>query len=159
MSRGEVQFSDPTSTPVDAPFTWQVPEGWQKALDRAMRLVTYTFGSSGAECYVVLLAGEAGGPEANINRWRKQVGQPALTPEEFAALPRITVLGTQAPMVEASGTFVGMGEQEQPGYLLLGVAASFDGQSVFVKMVGPEADVRAQRDAFVRFCESFERAK
>ncbi len=144
-----------TGTFDPATMLWTAPEGWEKAADRMMRAVTYNI--DGAECYIAVLPGAAGGVEANINRWVGQMGQNPLTPEAIAALPKLQVLGDTAPMVEVDGDFTGMSGEMQKEQKLLGAIATVEGQSVFVKMTGPAAVVSAQRDNFVRFCESLQR--
>lgn len=140
--------SDPIS------LEWVAPESWQRAPDRAMRLVTYVI--DGAECYVTVLTGTAGGAAMNINRWVTQMGQPELTPEQLADLPAITVLGQDSPLVEATGAFTGMDGTTQADSMLLGVVREDPVQSVFIKMTGPESVVRAERDRFIAFCESIQ---
>jgi len=131
---------------------WEAPESWTKAPDRAMRLVTFTMGAENpAECYITTLSGAAGGVEANANRWREQMGQPALDLEAVAALPTIPVLGKEAALVEVYTSSTG-GDQDGRG--LLGVICELDDQVVFVKMVGPQTTVQAEKDRFVAFCGS-----
>lgn len=135
---------------------WDAPESWEQAPDRPMRLVTYTVGE--AECYVAVLSGPAGGVEANVNFWRQQMGQPPLPKVELAALPKLTVLGQESPMVEIKGEYTGMGERRDPGYAMLGVICPLDGQTLFVKMVGPEATLAEHTDEFQAFCTSLRQA-
>lgn len=87
-------------------LTWSAPPSWQKGGDRMMRVVTYTVGQS--EAYVTVLDGPAGGVEANLNRWRGQMEQPNLTPEELAKLPKIPLMGKDSPFVQVSGTYTTM---------------------------------------------------
>ncbi|MCE9616561.1 MAG: hypothetical protein K8T26_19980 [Lentisphaerae bacterium] len=143
----------------DASLTWTTPEGWTQGAARSMRVATFTSGAGGAvECYIAELSGMGGGTEANFNRWRGQLEQPPLAAGEFDALPRIRVLGQDAPLVEVDGTYRGMGDTEQAGSKLLGTLASDGGRTFFVKMVGPAAEVDAQRAAFLALCESLKTA-
>ena len=121
-----------------------------------MRVVTFTVGApeDGTECYVSLLRGAAGGVEANVNRWCGQMGRPALTADEMAGLERVEVLGLPASLVELTGDFTGMSGEVQPGGMLLGVLCELPGQTLFVKMTGPEGAVRAEGGRFQAFCES-----
>lgn len=131
---------------------WTAPEGWQDGGERMMRLVTYTIG--GVECYVTSLQGDAGGVDANINRWVEQMGQEVLDEAALAALPRIAILGQEAPMVEVSGKYTDMAGVEKDAYKLLGTVLPMGDQTLFVKMTGPGAEVDAQKQNFVTFCES-----
>lgn len=145
----------PHAMPTESPFTWTLPEGWKEAPATAMRLGNFKLASNpDAECYVTLLQGAAGGADANINRWRSQMGQPDLTPEDIAALPKVDVMGKPSPMVEILGSFAGMMGDPKPGYLLLGVVCALDGQVLFVKMTGPETAVAAEKERFAALCKS-----
>ncbi len=133
-------------------LSWTAPEGWQDGGERMMRVVTYEVGES--ECYITSLSGTAGGVNANINRWVGQMGQPELDEAALAALPLIKILDTEAPMVFVAGSFVGMSGAANPGYALLGTVVPVEDQTIFVKMIGPEAEVNAQKENFVAFCAS-----
>lgn len=134
---------------------WQAPDGWSQGAARPMRLVTFTSGAAGdVECYVAELAGTGGGAEANFNRWRAQLGKPPLASGEFAALPTIPILGGEAPFLEVTGTYRGMGDTEKANSKLLGTLTTVGGQTFFVKMVGPASTVDAQQSAFKEFCKS-----
>jgi len=134
---------------------WRKPEGWTEAPARAMREVTFHAGADGeVECYVSILGGAAGDAEANINRWRGQMGQSPLTAAEIGEFKRIAVLGQDAPLVEIEGSYRGMGGEALEEALMLGSMAALEGQTVFVKMVGPRSAVAAQREAFIQFCRS-----
>jgi hypothetical protein len=144
-----------------APLTWTAPAGWKESGPRPMRLVSFTMGAPGMECYVALLAGPAGGLEANLNRWRGQMGLAPLSLEEIGRLEKIPVLGQQVPLAQMEGNFSGMQSMQgepKKGYALLGTVAASGGQSVFVKMVGPAGAVKEQRANFISFCESLKAA-
>ena len=135
-----------------ANIQWTAPEGWEQAPEKMMRVVTYTVG--GVECYVTSLAGEAGGAESNINRWANQMGQAPLDEAAIAALPKLTLLAQEAPVVEFSGDFVDMDGAAKPGYKLLGTLATASGTTIFIKLTGPASEVDAQKDKFIAFCAS-----
>jgi hypothetical protein len=136
----------------------EAPEGWVLDPGRAMRAVSYKLGESGeTECYVAILGGAAGGEEANVNRWLQQLGGEALSSEEFAALERVTVLGRPSVLVQGRGSFRGMGGESVDDATLLGVVCTLEGETWFVKMVGPTDEVVAARDEFVAFCKSLEK--
>ena len=131
---------------------WTGPEGWQDAGPRMMREVTYTIGDT--ECYIAMLPGDAGGVAANINRWAGQMGQPALDEAALAALPRIEMMGQQAPLVDVAGEYTDMQGAQKAGYKMLGALVTTDTHMVFVKMTGPGVEVDAQKDKFIAFCAS-----
>lgn len=138
-----------------AKLSWTAPEGWTRAPDRTMREVTFTAGASGqVECYVSVLGQTGGGIEANINRWAGQMGVEALDAGAIEALPRITLLGRPAPLVEFVGRYTDMTGRQYEGYMMLGAIGQWGDQAVFIKMVGPETEVRDHKTRFVAFCES-----
>ena len=150
---------EPAKTPNVRDFlAWTVPPGWQEVPPDAagMRLLNLTFGPNGeGECYISFMPGSAGGLEANVNRWRTQMGQPPYTPEELAQLSTKPFLGREATYVAFDGDFKGFGaEQAKQGYRLLGVIHSASQATMFVKLTGPKALVEENSAAFDAFCQS-----
>lgn len=139
-------------------FEWAAPDAWKPKAGSSMRLANFSIGDSDeAECYVTLLHGTGGGVEANVNRWRSQMGQPPLTAEEIAALPKVDVLGKASPFVEISGSYTDMAGAEHGNALLYALIAELDGETLFVKMTGPENLMRAEKDHFMAFCQSLKK--
>ncbi|MFC1736603.1 hypothetical protein ACFL1X_10845 [Candidatus Hydrogenedentota bacterium] len=139
-------------------LTWTTPEGWTEAPKKMMRVVTFNMGAENAvECYVSVLSGSAGGVEANVNRWRDQLGIVALTPDEVAALPTIPLLGTEAVFMEGKGTFTGMTGEGKADQALLGVVCQLPEKCIFVKMIGPADEAMKQKDNFTAFCKSIKK--
>jgi hypothetical protein len=141
---------------IDRPgLAWDVPEGWVEKPARPMRVVTLApQGAAKSECYVSVLTGGAGGVEANVNRWREQMGQPALDAAGIAALEKIPMLGAEAVLVRIGGHYTGMGEANVADAALLGVICERAGSTLFVKMTGPAAEVEPQEASFLAFCRS-----
>jgi hypothetical protein len=142
----------PPGSEAESEYAWDAPEGWTQGPPRMMREATFTVG--GVECYMAKLSGVAGGMEANINRWRGQMQQPPLEAKDIAALETVDMLGLPAKMVEVTGDFQGMSGESQSGAALVGAICPLEGSTLFVKMTGPAAEVQAQRDSFIAFCES-----
>ena len=137
---------------------WRAPEGWEREGPRPMRTVSYTFGG-GAECYVSVLGGDGGGLVPNLDRWSKQLGGPGVDAAGVAALPRVSLLGQDCAVLSVEGTYTSMGGDVNEGYALLGAAHIAPGGSVFVKMIGPAAEVAAAHAEFEAFCRSLEEAR
>ena len=142
--------------PGDIKFAFTAPAGWvQKGGKTAFREITFAAAEgSPAECYVTELANTGGGLEANVNRWAGQMGAESLTADAIAALPKIKVFGNDAPVAEFRGTFSGMGGDAHPDYTMLGTLSDAGGSTYFIKMVGPAAEMEAQKSNFTAFCES-----
>lgn len=161
---GAMSQLDPSMLPPGHPkmstYRWELPEGWSEAPLTPMREGNFKLAADpNVECYITVLQGAAGGAEANINRWRLQMGQPEWTADEIAALPKVDMLGSPSPLVEIPGTFTGMTGTGRENYLLLGAICTLADSSLFVKMTGPEAVVRAEKERFTTFCQSIKEGK
>ncbi len=140
------------------PLIWRTPAGWTQAERSQMRPVNLRFGPNNeGECYLSMLPGGAGGIAANVNRWRKQMGQPELSEDEVAALPKRVLMGIEGVFVAIDGDYTNVGATEAvPGQHLLGVIAELGAgeMGLFVKMVGPKELVEANAAAFDEFVNS-----
>lgn len=140
-------------------LTWTIPTGWSESAKpdaSGMRLVDLRFGpNQEGECYISLMPGSAGGLEANVNRWRTQMGQPTYTEEEIAKLGKKPFFNRDATYVAFDGDFKSFGaESAQSGYRLLGLIHSAEQATIFVKLTGPKALVEENSAAFDAFCQS-----
>jgi hypothetical protein len=137
-------------------FDFDKPVGWQELPSTQFRLINLRAGpDDDVECYLSILPGAAGGIAANINRWRRQMGLPGYDKAQLEALASRPMLGTDAVVTAFEGTFSGMGDApDRKGYRLQGVILKFQGQMLFVKMVGPRQQVETQAAAFEQFCDS-----
>jgi hypothetical protein len=140
-------------------LTWTVPEGWSESAKpdaTGMRLIDLRFGPNHeGECYISLMPGPAGGLEANVNRWRTQMGQPPYTPEEISKLPKKPFFSREATFVAFDGDFKGFGAgAAKAGYRLLGIIHSAEQATIFVKLTGPKPLVELNAAAFDTFCQS-----
>ena len=140
-------------------YTWTAPEGWETVPATPMRKANFKIAAD-TECYLTVLTGQAGGVQMNVERWRAQMGlgDATMKPEEVAALPKVLMAGKEGVLAEITGTFVSMKGDSKPNHMLLGAIAEMGGESVFVKMVGPEATVKANRVKFLAFCAGLQGA-
>lgn len=145
----------PAETRPQAQFNFDLPEGWSFGPQRPMRDLTVLItGAPEIECYVMTLNGDGGGIEANINRWREQMGLPPMLKGDLDKLGKIQILGASGVLVEMSGDYVGMDSTKRADQKFLGVICSLKERTVFVKMIGPAAQVSAQREKFLQFVKS-----
>ena len=138
---------------------WDLPAGWTEAETpdpTGLRMVDIRFGpAKEGECYISLMAGSAGGMEANINRWRKQLGQTDYTAEELSKLPQKPFLNREGTFVDFEGNYTAVGASEaKKDYRLLGLIHSAPQATIFVKLIGPKAIVAENAAAFDAFCQS-----
>lgn len=148
---GGAERSAPTAGPA---YTFDLPPGWSELPPAQFRTVNLRVaGDERAECYLTELGGGGGGLEANVDRWRSQLGLPPATPDEIAALPSVSFLGGTARMLVLQGTKEG---QSEP-WGLYGLLQFAAGRATFLKMSGPWDVIEAQRDAFLALAGSFRR--
>lgn len=127
-------------------FHWQMPEGWTELPPTSMRLINLRFGAQGeSEAYLSFLTDGGGGVAANLNRWRTQMGHAPISDAEIAALPTKPLFGRDATFIDIEGTYTGMADPSpKEGYRLMGVLLEHGGQGIFLKVVGPKADMEGQ---------------
>ena len=101
----------------------------------------------GAEIAVTVFPGDVGGPLANLNRWRGQLGL-----EPYKELPN---LGTQTKlMVDGIESRIDNIVNPSDARRMIVVTVPKSGHSWFFKMTGDATVVAAQREAFVKFVQS-----
>ena len=157
-------YDDAPETPSAQPsfrslLAWEVPEGWTEVPEvelSSMRTVDLRFGEEGeGECYVTLMPGNAGGLDANVNRWRAQMGLEPLTSEEIEALPKKPFFKRDATFVSMDGNFSGFGASEaREDYRMLGLIHSAEQATIFVKLTGPRELVEKNASQFEVFTQS-----
>lgn len=152
--------SSPNKLNPEELFSWVIPNGWtdvsHKTGGAGMRLIDLRFGpNQEGECFLSMIQGSAGGLDANLNRWRKQMGQADYSSEEIAALPKKSLLGQEATYVDFEGDFTNIGSAGAlKGYRLVGLIHQAPAFSLFVKMTGPKELVEANLAAFEEFANS-----
>jgi len=102
--------------------------------------------------------GGAGGTQANVNRWFGQFKEPR--DKINAKTEDVTIGKGKVTFVQAEGTYMsgmpggGSPPVAQPNSMLLGAILDSNQGSVFVKMTGPAALVKASQDAFKKMIRS-----
>lgn len=125
---------------------WTAPESWAPKAGSAMRKGSYAVKGDGIEADFAITAfpGDTGGLHANLNRWRGQVGLPNASATELdASIQHLDGLGGMhfdiVDLVGPSGT------------RMLGAITSYNGNSWFFKLMGPDALVAGEKQAFIEF--------
>jgi hypothetical protein len=156
----------PTDPHTDAAAVrWTVPPGWvELEPSSSMRVAQYRVpGPSGdGECVVYYFGpGQGGDPAANATRWANQFEQPdGRSSVEAMQVTEVEGGRLAVHVVEVTGTYDGgmtmtdAPAEKQPGAMLLGGIAQGPDAPWFFKLTGPEATVRAQREAFVAMMKS-----
>ena len=136
------------------PLTWETPGGWTEVPPSEMRVASFkVLGQDGkqADVSVVPLPGMPGSDDANVNRWRGQVGLPPVSPEELKKSGEsVEAAGQPAQLYDIAGLNPGNGEAAR----ILGVIQHRDDAVWFFKMTGDANLVEQQKPAFVAFLKS-----
>jgi hypothetical protein len=124
---------------------WTAPPGWEEGPSSASRIGSYTAkGSAGdaVDISVTSFPGDVGGEEANLSRWRGQVGiqgeAPPVVPETVQAGP------LEGKLYDLSG----------PLARTLICWFRHDGSSWFFKMTGDSAAVEEHKAGFAAWIQS-----
>ncbi len=133
---------------------WKTPEGWTEVPPGEMRVASFKIqGQNGkqADVSVIPLPGMPGSDEANVNRWRGQVGLPSVSPEELKkSAEDVEAAGQPAQLYDIAGQNPGNGETAR----ILGVIQHRTDAVWFFKMTGDANLVEQQKPAFVAFLKS-----
>jgi hypothetical protein len=143
----------PAAPGESGPSIWTVPTGWQAVDPGAMLLAKFLISSGEAKADVNIssFANDGGGLLANVNRWRGQLGLPQVSDTDLPALATaVDSPGGKIQIVDLSGTDAKTGKPAR----LVGAVVPQDGQTWFYKLMGDEAVVARQKDAFIQFIQS-----
>ncbi|MBI2336158.1 MAG: hypothetical protein HYU97_05295 [Deltaproteobacteria bacterium] len=134
---------------------WKTPQDWQeKPSSSSIRLASFMAPGkdgnpdSAADVSIVVLAGQAGGVIANVNRWREQVG---LGPLNEGELEKVTqrAKGALGPFA-----WFKIINDANPSAAIFVASIAMADQVVFVKMAGPEETLVYNQSKFVSLCQS-----
>jgi hypothetical protein len=137
----------PVPTASGSALAWTAPAHWTPKALGSMRKGSFSIKGEGVEADLAITAfpGATGGLEANLNRWRGQVGLPPASAEEVTkAVEKFEANGLQFTVVD----YVGNGTR------LLGTIVPYGGNSWFFKLTGPDALVAGQKAAYLEFLHS-----
>lgn len=133
---------------------FKAPESWKENAPGPMVTSAYTAGGEGGQAEVTIskFPGSTGGMVANINRWRDQLGLEALPEAEVRkSAEMIEVAGKkESYLVDIKGTNKRSGKAAR----MIAVGVPHGGQTWFFKLLGDEATVAKEKEAFVRFIVS-----
>ena len=133
---------------------YKAPAGWNEVAPGQMRAASFRVaGKDGkqADVSVIPLPGLAGSDLDNVNRWRGQVGLPAVSEAELAKLAQpVEIAGQTASLYEQAGANAGSGDKTN----ILAAITRRDGTAWFFKMTGEAALVTEQKPSFIEFLKS-----
>lgn len=126
-------------------LVWTSPAHWQPKNPGSVRKGSYAVnGPEGTgDLGVTAFPGDTGGLHANLNRWRGQIGLPAVSPAE---------LDKSVEHIDANGLHLDFVEMVGPnGIRLLGAIVPHNNETWFFKLTGPDALIARERAAFREF--------
>ena len=130
---------------------WTVPEDWEQLAPTAIRKGNFRIVEPGrtAEITVTAFPGDVGGLEANLNRWRRQIGLPPAPMNRLQeGLDEVEIDGQPAHYVELIAS---------PGAQSNGIAGAIiprNSHTWFVKMTGDPTLLQEQEPNLMGFLQS-----
>lgn len=124
-----------------------VPADWRRLPEQALRQAAFAVGEGNqqGEVTVIALGPQSGSLEANVNRWRGQIGLPEATAQEIAASRRTLAVG------QSEADYFVLEPESDQGEAILGVILRRPDRVWFIKFRGPVTLVKQQQAAFERF--------
>ena len=151
---GAVPPGHPDISSASPGLTWKLPAGWEEVAPGEMRVASFRIkGQNGklADVSIVPLPGMAGGELNNVNRWRGQVGQPAVTEADLAQLAQpVEIAGQRAQLYEQAGKAPNSDGDSR----ILAAIQRHSGTAWFFKMTGDDSLVTEQKPTFIEFLKS-----
>ncbi len=134
-------------------WTWKKPDSWQDSQGSSMRMASFSVpaGDETGDCSVMTLGGMAGGIDANINRWRGQIGLPEQSSEEIAAAYQ------KIPTLAGKCIYVKLINEAKPESAILAAMIPQTAETLFVKCTASKAAVEKIEPEFIEFCKSLEK--
>lgn len=130
-------------------LAWKAPEGFKPKAAEGMRFASYAVATpkGEADLSVIVLEGEAGGTLPNVNRWRGQLGLPAI---DEAALKK----AAQTVRSAAGALLVVELAAADGGAGMIAAMLPKDGKTWFFKLTGPSGATSAAKPSLLRFLGS-----
>lgn len=130
-----------------AQIKWELPSGWSTKPPSAMRYASFSAEKSGesADISVVTFPGDGGSDADNVNRWRQQIGLPAVGEE---------LLKPMIGAVHAGDVHIDTIDMSGPSARLLAGWTRHEGHAWFFKMTGPPQLLEEEKPKFVAFLQS-----
>ena len=147
-----------TAAPVKPPVTWSAPAGWKEGHPSStMRLAQFDIASDagGEPVQCIVFGGEMGGDDENIQRWIGQMGPDA---KAGATVTKSEQGSLAITRVAASGSYTDAMRPGDPKAIteaaMLAAIVTAPSGKLYVKLVGPKAQVDAAAKQFDEFIAS-----
>ena len=152
VAKSPVNIKDiksPTTT--DNNFKWDLPNGWMISSGSSMRLASYSVPHSNGvgDLSIMVLAGDGGGVQANINRWRGQIN---LNPK---TLSEINNQSESRKNSLANYQIFTVINDDNIDKAFMCAIIPLDNSTIFVKLNISKNGITDIKDDFIYFCDSF----
>jgi len=141
-------------------LAWVSPEGWKEEAGTHMRMATFHLiaDPQAIDCSIIGLAGPAGGPEANLNRWMGQLGIQASDDNLKRLIISTQDIKTKDGLEAKVFDFTNIQAQGNPSdKSMIAAMIDVDQMTVFVKMTGSIESVKQNKDNFLKLLGSITR--
>ena len=134
-------------------FTWKKPDSWIPSRSSSMRLASFEIPYSGGvgELSIIQLGGEGGGLEANVNRWRGQIG--------LGPLSRLEIEAEAENGVSELGNYqlFRLINLEKKESAFLAAIFPLESSALFIKLIASADGIVDLEKDFKAFCSSMKR--
>ena len=131
-------------------LSWEKPESWIETSGHEMRLVSYNvpFSNGIGDLSVITFEGSSGGVEANVNRWRQQIGLELLNSSEIkeSSVNMDGKLGKYE--------FFKLVNEKNPDSAILSAIFQLETSTLFVKLSIDSTGIEETENDFITFCNS-----
>jgi len=138
-----------------ARLAWQLPKGWTAQPGSGMyyAIIKTSADPSATEIGVLSLPGEAGGLQANAERWMGQLGLHA-SADEISSLLSNSRRFKSTGNLDVTLLDFGPAVKEDEGSSMMVAIAKPAGDSYFIKMVGKKSVLAKHRQDFASLCNT-----
>jgi hypothetical protein len=136
--------------PSEVGVEWDLPVGWRRTpTDNPTRIAVFALDDApDVEVVVTRFPGDVGGPLANVNRWRAQMGLGPIDDASLAAhVEQVSVPGFNAYVYDATNAGRGL--------VAAGLEEPSRSQTWFVKATSTERSFDRARESVLAFVRSF----
>ena len=140
-----------TSSTSGNSLKWDTPKGWIQSSGSKMRLASFNipYSAGYGDLSIMVLSGDGGGVEANINRWR---GQISLEPQTISDINKISE--KRKNELGEYQIFEVINNENKEKAFICAIIPSTD-TTIFVKLSISASGISEIKENFIYFCDSF----
>tara|TARA_Y100000758_G_scaffold281883_1_gene229738 strand:+ start:75 stop:617 length:543 start_codon:yes stop_codon:yes gene_type:complete len=140
-----------TTSTSENSLKWDAPKGWIQSSGSKMRLASFNipYSSGYGDLSIMVLSGDGGGVEANINRWR---GQISLEPQTISDINKISE--KRKNKLGEYQIFEVINNENKEKAFICAIIPSTD-TTIFVKLSISASGISEIKENFIYFCDSF----